>query len=257
MKTPLPFWFIGLALLAAADSSWCTSNSCCLPQDVATQKDDDGTVGSPTKQRESLGKLQAYVGQWRGVGQPKRGSTKDSWVERSGWAWQFGTGDVSLQLISEDGKFLRSAKLRATSKPGDYELTATTATGAELKYSGTLTQDGLVLLASQDVEGAPSRITIRLVADGDRMVVLYERKADAERYTRLAEVGMTRQGSGFGKGTTYVECVVTGGLGTIAVMHEGKTYYVCCTGCRDYFNDNPAEVLAEYRARKAAEKAKK
>ena len=47
--------------------------------------------------------------------------------------------------------------------------------------------------------------------------------------------------------------MVTGGEGTIAVTHDGKTYYVCCTGCRDYFNENPAEVLAEYRERKAAD----
>ena len=53
------------------------------------------------------------------------------------------------------------------------------------------------------------------------------------------------------------ECVVTGGLGTIEVSFEGKTYYVCCTGCRDYFNDNPKEVLAEYFARKEEEKQKK
>jgi len=43
-------------------------------------------------------------------------------------------------------------------------------------------------------------------------------------------------------------------LGTIAVSYAGTTYYVCCTGCRDAFNDNPAKILAEYKARKAAGK---
>jgi YHS domain-containing protein len=38
------------------------------------------------------------------------------------------------------------------------------------------------------------------------------------------------------------------------VEHDGKTYYVCCSGCRDLFNDDPEGVLAEYRERKAAEK---
>ena len=45
------------------------------------------------------------------------------------------------------------------------------------------------------------------------------------------------------------ECVVTGGLGTIEVTHNGKTYYVCCTGCRDYFNENAEKVLAELAAK--------
>jgi YHS domain-containing protein len=44
-------------------------------------------------------------------------------------------------------------------------------------------------------------------------------------------------------------------------MHAGQKYYVCCTGCLDYFKENPDEVIAEYKARKEearkeAEKAK-
>ena len=34
------------------------------------------------------------------------------------------------------------------------------------------------------------------------------------------------------------------------VMHKGKTYYVCCTGCRDAFNDDPEGILAEYEKNK-------
>jgi YHS domain-containing protein len=47
---------------------------------------------------------------------------------------------------------------------------------------------------------------------------------------------------------------VTGGLGKIQVSFGGNTYYVCCTGCRDAFNENPAKMIAEYKARKAAGK---
>jgi YHS domain-containing protein len=45
-------------------------------------------------------------------------------------------------------------------------------------------------------------------------------------------------------------------LGTIEVEYEGKTYFVCCGGCKDLFEEDPAGVLADYRERKAAEKAK-
>jgi hypothetical protein len=79
--------------------------------------------------------------------------------------------------------------------------------------------------------------------------VLAERQAAAGTFTRLAELGYTRQGSGFGKNVAQRECIVTGGLGTIEVMHNGQSYYVCCTGCRDYFHQNPDKVLAEYAAR--------
>jgi hypothetical protein len=69
----------------------------------------------------------------------------------------------------------------------------------------------------------------------------------------MAEIGYTRKGSEFAKAMGSIECVVTGGLGTIPLTYEGETYYVCCTGCRDYFLENPAAVLKEYRDRKAAE----
>jgi hypothetical protein len=104
----------------------------------------------------------------------------------------------------------------------------------------------------------PARISLRLVADGDRMLILYERKLGADSYARLAEIGSTRKGSSFAKNAASgPECVVTGGLGTIAVEHQGKKYFVCCGGCRDLFNDDPEGVLAEYRQRKAAEAAER
>jgi hypothetical protein len=75
-----------------------------------------------------------------------------------------------------------------------------------------------------------------------------------DSYARLAEVGSTRKGRSFAKAVASgPECVVTGGLGTIAVEYLGRTYYVCCTGCRDLFREDPERVLAEYRERKAAE----
>jgi hypothetical protein len=87
------------------------------------------------------------------------------------------------------------------------------------------------------------------------MVVLYEKRLSDDAYARLAEVGSTRKGSAFAQNAaTGPECIVTGGLGEIAVEHGGKTYYVCCTGCRDLFLEDPEGVLAEYRQRKAAER---
>ena len=104
----------------------------------------------------------------------------------------------------------------------------------------------------------PLRVSIRVVAGGDRLVMLLERKsAISDRYARIAEVGYTRKGSEFGKGSSQPECVVTGGLGTIQVTFEGQMYFVCCAGCRDLFEQKPAEILAEYRERKEAERKKK
>ncbi len=90
------------------------------------------------------------------------------------------------------------------------------------------------------------------------MLVRYDKRIAEGLYSRLAEVGSTRKGSSFAKNAAAgPECVVTGGLGTITVMHDGKTYYVCCGGCRDLFEEDPAAVLGEYHQRRAAERAEK
>ena len=107
--------------------------------------------------------------------------------------------------------------------------------------------------ASPIADDLPAQISMRLVASGKRLVILYERRI-GERFARLAEVGYTRVGSNFGKGTSFIECVVTGGKGTIPVSHNGKSYYVCCSGCKELFEDDPEQVLREYAERKAAEK---
>jgi YHS domain-containing protein len=48
---------------------------------------------------------------------------------------------------------------------------------------------------------------------------------------------------------------VSGGKGTMSTVYKGKTYYFCCTGCRDAFNDDPDGIIAEAAARAAKKKA--
>jgi hypothetical protein len=225
---------------------------------IALAADKPKAAVDPAAQKQ-LEKIQQLVGQWKGVGQPQRGSTKDSWVEEADWAWAFDASIASgVALVGKQpkGKYFTAIKVVRGEQGGEYVLHATPAAGGDdLHYSGKIDEAGkLVLTAAEPREGLPARISIRFVAGGDRLLVLLERKGNADQYVRLAEVGYTRQGSGFGQGRSGPECVVTGGAGTIEVMHEGVKYYVCCTGCLEYFKDNPAEIIAEYKARKEAEK---
>jgi hypothetical protein len=209
--------------------------------------------------QKALEPLQMLVGQWRGVGQPQRNSTRGAWIEQSDWGWRFADGGASLTFSAPESKSHISGEITRGENEGEFILAAKTAAGAEVRYLGRMQEDGaLVLTADKPPAEAPARVTIRLVAEGKRLVVLHERRAGAsDAFTRLAEVGYTRKGSGFGQGASQIECVVTGGFGTIPVTYEGKTYYVCCTGCRDLFNDDPESVLADYRQRKEEERAKK
>ncbi len=68
-------------------------------------------------------------------------------------------------------------------------------------------------------------------------------------------MGATKEGADFAKASGN-ECVVTGGSASIAVTHKGKTYYVCCSGCKEAFEENPEQILKEYAERKTREKKK-
>ncbi|MGD9647562.1 MAG: hypothetical protein AB7U73_17740 [Pirellulales bacterium] len=237
----LPYWLLGL---------------------VAADGDGDGAV---ERDKQALAPCRSLVGEWRGVGQPKRGSTRGAWTEQSQWSWSFAEGRAELRAEIDDGHFFGLLQLRPGDEPGEFVLLATPlvagdtkSTVAPRRFRGEYRDGTLVVTAEQATAGQPARITIRLVAGGDRLVVLYEQATGEESFSRLAEVASTRRGSSFATAAAAGrECVVTGGLGTIAVEYDGRTYYVCCGGCREAFNDDPQGVLDDYRQRKAAQREAK
>jgi hypothetical protein len=220
---------------------------------------------SASRDKRALAPVQAFVGGWRGVGQPKRGSNQGAWTEESQWSWRFEQGRAELVAQILPHKYYAQFRLQAGEKPGQFALLALPVENGQpdhqtppRRFVGALLDDTLVLTADDPADDRPARISLRLVAGGDRMLLLYEKRVAAGTFVRLAEVGSTRQGSSFAKAAASgPECVITGGLGTIAVTHKGQKYFVCCTGCRELFLDDPEKALAEYRQRKAAEKAEK
>ena len=202
-------------------------------------------VEDQARDRKALAALQDYVGTWKGAGQVRRGSTQGAWIEESEWVWQFDKQGAAIVLKSVKGKFVMQLELRATEKQDAFVATAKTPEGAALQFAGKLDDSGRLILVNKDPQNQTvGRISIRIVAAGKRMIVMYEKLLTGTLYTRLGELGSTRKGSMFGGGATMIECIVSGGKGTIPVTFNGKTYYVCCSGCRDYFNDNAAEVVA-------------
>ena len=94
------------------------------------------------------------------------------------------------------------------------------------------------------------RVTVRKINDL-RMALLFEESTNARTaWRRQFEIGMTREGARLASGNAGErECIVTGGLGTIPVTHAGKTYSVCCEGCKQAFDSDPEGTIAAYSER--------
>ena len=106
------------------------------------------------------------------------------------------------------------------------------------------------------------RISLRPNANYLRYTMTQDRKAaGAALFSKVVEVGVGKEGEKFAGGTAEVDrpkCIVTGGLATMSVTFEGSTFALCCSGCRDEFNDNPQKYVkkATLMLAKEAEKPK-
>ncbi len=200
---------------------------------------------------------------WWGRGAESGRSSADgwrgAWMESADWAWKLTSDSAGLEMTVKKGKYLKSGVLRAGKPPGTFVFEATLADGTSRTFAGAVAGDRKPLVLTADAKapaGGVRRVSITPLHD-TRLLVLLEAE-DPERHTfsRIGEVGYTREGVAFAAGESYPLCVVTEGRGTIQVSYKGKTYWVCCSGCRDLFNDDPESVLAEAAAREKA-KAKK
>jgi YHS domain-containing protein len=204
----------------------------------------------PHAAKEALAQLNSLIGGWRGVGQPRRGSAAGSWKETAEWVWDFRQSAPAIRYDVTDGKLIKSARFTFDEQTGLFRATVTLPDGATRDYEGRLADDRLVLDSKPDAKRDVHRMTVTRLNE-KRTVVLFEKKRVSSRgLLRVAEVGYTREGTRLAvEGADGPECVVTGGKGTIQISYKGQTYYVCCSGCKQAFNENPEKILAEYRER--------
>lgn len=195
--------------------------------------------------------LNSLIGEWRGVGQPRRGSRTGAWIETARCVWDFSESNPAVIFKSEGGKQFQTLVLKSDHEAGVVVLKQTTEDGVRL-YHGTMPSKwpGKIVLESQpDAHGKTFRCTIQQLKDIRATILIEHRTSPTGSFRRIAEVGYTRSGAKLAvAGGNQRKCVVTGGLGTIPVTYEGKTYYVCCSGCLQAFNESPAAIVAEYKA---------
>jgi YHS domain-containing protein len=207
--------------------------------------------------QEALKPYGSLVGEWRGAGQVERGRSRGAWTETASWAWKLTKNTAALEMkITKGGKYLKSAVLRPGPEPKTYVLDAVLFDGTNRTFTGKgADQKPLVLTASGTGDEGVRRITLTPLHD-TRLLLRLEGQYPDKSYSQLGEVGYTREGVAFAVGESGPVCIVTEGRGTLLVSYKGKTYHVCCTGCRELFQENPEAILAEAAEREKAKEKK-
>ncbi len=215
-------------------------------------------TSGPADAQEALERFNGLIGEWRGVGMPRRGSRAGAWFENAEWVWDFEKKTPSLRYEVKQGKLLDKARLTWNADDKQFHVKATLPDETTRDYAGTMNEAGkLVLESAADAAGDSYRITVTPLNE-KRTLVLHEKRTGQGLFRRVAEVGYTRAGTSLAvEGAGEIECIVTGGKGTIPVTYQGKTYYVCCSGCKQAFDDDPAGIIAAYEKKVAARKAKR
>ncbi len=209
--------------------------------------------------KEALKALNDLVGPWKATGTPDgtaEEKQKGFWREVIHWDWQFKDDDVWLRATFEDGKHFAKGELRYLPDKDAYQMTLRTPAKESLTFAGTLKERRLVLEREDEKKKESQRLTVSLLHDNAFLYTYEVKPADRGLFKRLYRVSAIKDGVAFASGDGKPECIVSGGLGTIPVSHNGKTYYVCCSGCRDEFREKPDKYVKEYEEKKAKEKGK-
>ena len=212
--------------------------------------------------------LQIMLGAWRGTTRNQVGDFNA--VDEPSWVWDFQTDrdHPAMVMTSEGSPYIREARL--TWLPGDdlFQMTLTDPEGKTRTLSGTFSRQPedvqgddkklhrtykLELTESQPQDEKDQwQIVFNQQENNRYLMELYKRRGSSFR--RFDTVSTQRQGTSIAANDEdYGErtCVISGGLGTIQVSYEGKSYWVCCTGCKAAFEEDPVSWIAEYEAKQA------
>lgn len=211
--------------------------------------------------RAALKPLQILIGNWNGT-------SRKAILDQPNWVWDLKTDpkQPAIRIKSEKGQYVRDGRLTFSPASQEYEFTATDGDGKQRIFRGTFSQE------VQDVPGDDKKLqrTYKLEltepkadADGEqwrivinqqennRYIMELDRKRGSSPFLRVDTINTQREGTSFAlSDTDYGDktCVVSQGLGTTSVSYKGKSYWVCCSGCKAAFEDDPERWVAKFEA---------
>jgi YHS domain-containing protein len=198
-----------------------------------------------TKAKNELKKLEEFLGIWNLEGSVKAGGKETIWKEQVDWSWKFRSVEPVIKLVFGEGKgkYFAGGELTYDVAAKKYKLALVATDKTTSVYTGDL-KVGVLKVERKDDKGDVHRLAMNTLADGIRMQVRVEKQEGGKGLFQTAfKMEGNRSGESLAGGGKKAECIVTGGAASISVSFGGKQYFVCCSGCRDAFNETPQKFI--------------
>ncbi len=182
-------------------------------------------TGDPASTKEAMRPVQLLVGEWR-VTVSEDGEAAKGWEETQAWEYRIEKDQYSLEFTVKDGKRFKEGLLSYDLKRKLYRLDAVRVDGKKAAFEGKLLVKELVLEELAPEGAAAERLNFNFLRDIRFIGSVERREAGSKTWNESHQYQFTRAGVSIVR-SEGPKCVVTGGTGTIAVEHGGKTYYVC------------------------------
>ena len=213
--------------------------------------------------REALKPFQILLGSWKGLSQK-------AIAEQPAWAydWVSDPKFPGLRITSEKGVYVRDGRLSYLPDSDQFEFRTTDAEGNKRTFRGTFIEpirdvagDEKKLQRTYKLQltepeanaaGEQWRITFNQ-QENNRYILEVDRKRGNSPFNRVDTVHTQREGTSFAiSETDYGDktCIISQGLGTISVSYQGQSFWVCCSGCKAAFDEEPEKWIAKWEEKK-------
>lgn len=206
--------------------------------------------------------LQILLGQWRGTTRREYENFKA--VDIHEWVWDLRSNpsQPALTIQSDKSPYIRTGRLTWNTDQNKFAMTVTDPAGTTRQFIGEFTEPVHEIVGSDDKLHRVFRLEFNQTDSGDgselwqlafaqqennRYLLEVSKRRGKADFARFDTVSTQRQGTSFALSDAgYAEktCIISEGLGTMEVTYKGRSYWVCCTGCKAAFEEDPETWIA-------------
>lgn len=212
--------------------------------------------------KKALKPIQVVLGPWHAIIDKSKEYEDLQWV----WDWRTDRAQPALAMSTkEDGAYFKTMRLTYLVEEEKFQMTVADKEGKQRVLQGSFTEEPTDK-PGEDKKQTPQRtFKLLLTETGDAkdrwQIVMNQQENNryllelsrlrGKNFVRFDTVASQREGTSFALNDSDFKektCVISQGLGTIQVSHKGKSYWVCCSGCKAAFEEDPDKWIAKFEA---------